>query len=365
MRYRLAEIPGGLAGTERTVKEIVRLVERDLRRPELRLIASRILQSAGTAHKDHRAEAEALYSWVKHEVRYQRDPIGIESVQSPLVTYKLRFGDCDDQVALLAGLAMAVGLPVRFRVLGHSLDNLVHIFTEVFDGQRWWPADTTELPRRFGWRPPRFPVERIYNMKGDAMIGLSGTLPVTRKAFQTAIGSEVWRTLKENWESGGINEADLDSYLRVIHEGNFPTDQPLIVEPTEQAILAFKDYVRSENIPSYKAPGTLSGLEGLDGFLKSVFKAVKKVAGGVYKFAIGQKQKERQAAIEYHTGITPDTFAQPPAPFISLAPKVTLPPGLITTPVTPAAAAAGVGALFTNPMFLGLAALGLILLLKK
>lgn len=349
MRYRLAEIPGGLVGTEQTIKAITRLVEADLRRPELRLIASRVLQSAGVAHKDHRAEAEALYSWVKHEVRYQRDPIGIESVQSPLVTYRLRVGDCDDQVALLAGLAMAAGLPVRFRVLGYSEDNLVHIFTEVFDDRKWWSADTTEPARPFGWRPPRFPVEKVYNMKGDAMHGLGETLPVTRQAFKSAIRAEVWSTLKDNWQSGGINEADLDSYLRVIDEGNFPTDQPLIVEPTQETIRAFKTYVRTKNVPSYKAPGTLTGLEGLEGFLGSIWKGIKKVAGTVVGVAARA------------VGISPGA----PPPQVIVRPTVQIPPGVIQTQVTPAAAQAGIGAMFQNPMFLGLAALGLILLLKK
>ena len=169
MNYRLSAIPSGVAGTDATVREIARLVDYDLQHQKLRLLATKILRRNAVPSKSYLSEARALFSYVAKRVRYQKDPVGLETVQSPTVTLNLGAGDCDDHSGLVAGLAAAVGIPARFRVVGYSPDRLVHIFPELFINGSWWPADTTEPQQGFGWRPPKFPYERLYRMDGQVM----------------------------------------------------------------------------------------------------------------------------------------------------------------------------------------------------
>jgi len=285
MRYRLAEIPSGYAGTVATVREVNRLVNDDLSRPMVRLVATRLLIAAGVRSKDQVGEARAIYNFVVKRIRYQKDPVSLETVQAPTVTLKLGAGDCDDHSGLVAALALSVGLPVRFRVLGYDSDHLIHIFPEIYAGGRWLPADTTEPDRGFGWRPGRFPFEETFNVnrEGGKMALAGGTLPVTQGAVKARIRAEVWKTLEGNWTAGLIDMADLKSYLEVIRNKNFPSRSPLLVDPTEETIRAFIDYAPSHLGPSRKGTGSVSGLEGLDGFLGSVWKAVKGAVGGVVK----------------------------------------------------------------------------------
>lgn len=282
MKYSLREIPGGLAGTERTVREIAKHVRDDLKRPQLRLLASRLMRSAQVGSKDTLGEARTIYNFVTSRVRYQKDPVGMELVQSPLVTLQIGAGDCDDQVALVAALAQAVGIPARFRVVGYFPDQLEHIFPELNVDGRWIPADTTEPEHGFGWRPPTFPVERLFDSKGEtSAMNLGQALPVKRSDVKSAVYAKVTQVLTDNWKAGVINQGDVEGYLRVIRDGNFPTKSELLVEPTERAIRNFLGMVKRKRVRSIKPNNSLSGCEGLSGFLSTVWGGVKSAVGSV------------------------------------------------------------------------------------
>lgn len=345
MNYRLAELPGGVGGVDATLAEIGRLVESDLKQTALRFHATQILRSVPS--KDVIGEARAIYAWVRRNIRYQKDPLGIETVQSPVVTLRLRAGDCDDHSALVVGLAAAVGIPGRFRVIGTSSESFIHIWPELLVGGKWLPADTTE-GGGLGWRPRRFPVERVYSLAGkvDGMAGaaLPAILPVTVGEVKKQIYAAVWSTLRGNWTSGLINLADVKSYLRVIDEGNFPTKKPMLVEPTRQAIIDFMAWAPSNLGPSSKLSGQLSGLEGLNGFLGSVFKAVTGVVGSVVK-TVGKA-----------VGITSDK------PVI-VQPQINIPQGAVQTQVSPEAARAAVASVTESPLvWVALAGVAFVLL---
>jgi hypothetical protein len=345
MKARLSALPPGLAGTDKTLREIARLIADDLKNQRLRVYGSNILRAL--PNKDYLAEAKAIYRYVASHIRFQRDPIGIETVQSPLFTLRLGVGDCDDQAALVAALALAVGLPARLRAVGYSPDNLSHIWAEIFAGDRWYPADTTEPGRGFGWRPKKFPVERIYDFNGKVvgMAQLAATLPVKRGDMQEAIKAEVFNVLTTNWQAGLINDADVAGYQRVIEEGNFPTKEPLLVDPVKAALAEFRSWAPSHLAPSRKPIGTLSGMEGLSGFLSSIWNGVKKVVGTV----VGVAAKA--------VGIT----SEKP---IVIQPTVSIPAGAVQTTVTPAAAQAGVMEFLKSPVVLIAGAAILFLLFR-
>ena len=337
MEYRLSAIPSGLAGTDATLKEIARLVEHDLQRPQLRLLATRILRRHAIPSKHHLAEARALYNYVVRTVRYQKDPIGLETVQSPTVTLQLRAGDCDDHSGLLAGLAAAVGIPARFRVVGYADDHIVHIFPEVFVKGRWLAADTTEPGHGFGWRPKALPYERVYNLTGEvqAMAGANPQQAMTQGDFHRTLKDAVSAHLQSYWQNGMINLADVRGYQRVIKEGNFPSTQPLLVEPTEQAIDEFVNYVTENQIGSVKPADQVDGMGSLDGFLGSVWNVVK----GVGKSILG---------------------IQAPAPVIIQPPRAPYVPPPVVTRVPEPSFWAG-----NMPLYIGMAALGALVILPR
>jgi len=349
MRFTLSEIPGGVAGTDRTVQEIARLVRYDLEQPQLRLVATRLLRNHGIQSKNHIDEAKSIFAFVSTRVRYQKDPVDVETVQSPITTLEIGAGDCDDHVGLVAGLAMAVGIPARLRVVGYSEDRFVHIFPELFVDGRWYPADTTEPERGFGWRPRKFPLERVYNLNGEVH-DMSGneSMHVTRGDVKKAIESAVTETLSANWQAGLINLADVEGYLGVIRAGNFPTRNELAVEPTEKAITEFAAYIVDNRIGSLKPAGSSTGLEGLSGFLSSIWDAGKQAVGGVL------------------TTYQPAPGGGENAPLIRISPTITVPEGLIQAQATPAVASAfgaGLGGAMV-PLLIA-AGLALMLVIRK
>ena len=208
--FRLSQIPSGLDGTDATIREIIRLVDYDLKRPHLRLLATRILNHATIPSKNHTREAQALYRYVVRNVRYQKDPVGLETVQSPTVTLSVGAGDCDDHSGLIAGLGMAVGLPARLTVVGYSEDRIVHIFAELFAGGSWHAVDTTEPGHGFGWRPEGLPYQRTYNLNGEVM-DMAQALQrhrISKSDFRRLLRGKVRQHLMEYWQGGVINLAE-------------------------------------------------------------------------------------------------------------------------------------------------------------
>lgn len=112
-------------------------------------------------------------------------------------------------------------------------------------------------------------------------------LPVTKGEIKSVAYNAAFNQLKMNWNNGQINQTDIRGYLRVIDEGNSPF-RGSIVEPTvRQAITDFLDIITRGDMQSFKPIGTVSGLEGLDGFLKSIYKAVTGAVGKVVKVVTG------------------------------------------------------------------------------
>lgn len=105
--------------------------------------------------RDYQAIAEAVYSWLKKNIAYVRDPAGIEWLQSPDKTLQYGFGDCDDQSILPAALMSSIGIPTRFVVVkadAGNKDAFSHVYLEYEANGEWHPFDTT-LHTRAGHGP--------------------------------------------------------------------------------------------------------------------------------------------------------------------------------------------------------------------
>lgn len=108
-------------------------------------------------------EVAAIHAFVRDNIRYTRDPDGLELVQTPEKTLEYMAGDCDDQCVLLASLLTSVAHPVKFCALGFEGGPLFeHVLTETKIGAQWIALETI-IPKPMGWRPPG--VKRVYELK--------------------------------------------------------------------------------------------------------------------------------------------------------------------------------------------------------
>lgn len=117
-----------------------------------RLKALEIYQRAGIGPKQYAQEARALQVFVQNCIRYVRDPVNVELVQTPEVTLKLSAGDCDDQSTLLAAMLDATGHEARFVAVGMDGGPFSHVLVETKIGDSWVPAETI-LKKPLGWYP--------------------------------------------------------------------------------------------------------------------------------------------------------------------------------------------------------------------
>ena len=130
-----------------------------VRSPEqtIRAKALQILSSRGIPPRAYMREAKALHEFVRDQIRYVRDPVGVELVQSPEKTLEIGQGDCDDKATLLAALLEVTGHPARFTVVAFGGKGFSHVLTELNFRQgnkfRWIPAETI-IPKPLGWFPP-------------------------------------------------------------------------------------------------------------------------------------------------------------------------------------------------------------------
>jgi len=352
MRFTLSQIPVGEAGTDATVKRIIDLVRLSLQKPSIRLKSLAVLRASGVFGQGPGEQARALCSWVQRNIDFVRDPVDVETVQQPEVTLKLKAGDCDDHVGLIAALLQSIGLPVRLVVLGVDRDSFQHIYAEVFVDGSWRAADTTG---KYGIKSglPGL-VRKVYSLPGDEnMIGsLSGgeqqVVPLRVSDAKRLAYNASMRVLNHNWQQGLIDRSDLIGCLRVVGEPDSPSRGTVLEEPMRKAVEDFLLTINQQCAPSHKTPGRLSGLGGVNGFFDDVWNAAKNsVKAGVDAL---------QTGIEWGTSIFGGGSANGSydiTPTISVQPQI-----------PPSTMASGVGAVLSSPVVLGLGLVAVVLLLK-
>lgn len=97
---------------------------------------------AGLLQGDYNGEILALYYDVCQNIRYMKDPLGVEMVQTPQRTLKVRSGDCDDMATLLAAMLLAAGHRPRFCLVGFRPGGPpTHVYVEVAVPGGWKTLD--------------------------------------------------------------------------------------------------------------------------------------------------------------------------------------------------------------------------------
>lgn len=159
----------GLAGVQQTLDLMQSLKNAGKIDFVVRSLAQTITRNV--PQKDFMGEIKALTDYVRDRIRYVRDVVGVETVQTPLKTLELGSGDCDDKSLLLAAMLESIGHKCRFQAVGFREGSVCHVFCEVlYDGQ-WLPLETTE-PVEIGWVPPGIK-ERMYDSGNGGLSGFS------------------------------------------------------------------------------------------------------------------------------------------------------------------------------------------------
>jgi hypothetical protein len=162
----------GDAGVEQTINHMRTLVDEALRDPAINRLARDIVR--GTPAFDDYAEANALYSWVRQNIRFTKDPVNKETLYPPAELLQIRAGDCDDISMLLGTLLMAVGYPARLMTVAANGDEFSHVYVEgQIDGQ-WIPMDPARSDSQFGVAPPAFTRARWWSLTDNSYGELSG-----------------------------------------------------------------------------------------------------------------------------------------------------------------------------------------------
>ena len=114
VRYRLG---GGTSDADQILHTLSMLVFEYGVDPEIRRFATSLF--VGCGHDDRSCQFRAITDFIADNVRYVRDPLGIEYVRSPTAMireYKefgLANGDCDDQVLFTGAMLFSIGFEVR------------------------------------------------------------------------------------------------------------------------------------------------------------------------------------------------------------------------------------------------------------
>lgn len=175
--YR-APLLRGEAGTAQTIALMRKLVQAAVTDQNFVRFASELVR--GVQSFDDIGEAQAVYSWVKRNIRYTKDPVTVEKLYPPQELLKIKAGDCDDIAMLLGALMIALGYPARLITISASADNPdefshVYLESEVPPGSgNWIPMDAARLDAQFGVEPPMWYRKRAWSLTDSSYQDLSG-----------------------------------------------------------------------------------------------------------------------------------------------------------------------------------------------
>lgn len=191
--------PDGFAHTRATIAIMSKLARKGSHTYAIRSLATRIVH--GVPSKQVRGELLTLYQWVRDNIRYRFDPLGLEWVQAPERTVLERSGDCDDMATLLAAMAGSLGHKWRFLTVGPTPAIMKHVAAEVFDGREWVtldpvlePPGQTTAPRddagMFGRSAPAR-ARHLWSTEGEMLSGFgsSYSLPGLNRGGPVRVGA--------------------------------------------------------------------------------------------------------------------------------------------------------------------------------
>ena len=156
-RVERGTMPSGDAGVTYTLGRMRGLVAAGASNLLVRETAIGIIRRV-PAH-DRLGELRALHNWVRDNIRFTGDVLGVETLQAADYTLRMGAGDCDDRAVLLAALAQSVGLPadLAFRVIAanpRAPRTFTHVYLVATIGGKKIAMDPTYPGNMLGWSYP-------------------------------------------------------------------------------------------------------------------------------------------------------------------------------------------------------------------
>jgi len=115
VRYRVGY---GSSDAEQILSVLSRLISEYGVDPRVRRFTTSLF-SDSVGNDDRSGQVRAITSFMEDNVRYVRDPLGVEYVRSPIAMldeyekFGMANGDCDDQVLLSGSMLHSIGFAVR------------------------------------------------------------------------------------------------------------------------------------------------------------------------------------------------------------------------------------------------------------
>lgn len=307
------EGPRGYGGIVVTLEKMVEIIVAFARHPRWKLFTHQVLKNAGAKEYEQEQEVRALWSWVRSNIRYVRDPHNFEWLQTPTVSVLWRSGDCDCQTILLASMLMSIGYPVRLVIVGNEPPpgkpvNFHHVYLSALfrregaSAPTWTDLDPT-VDQGFGL-PVLHPRRQVFDISPDGklretkgystMNGLSYGLgdflgdmasPDPGKLFTATVEDDAGNEhiIKVPWEIRDlrwVSEADIDRWLVDLKLEGKPPEAVAAVFKMVAHALASPALAAEADLPPDEALmlGALEGFGGLGGFWKNAGKSLKKAA---------------------------------------------------------------------------------------
>ena len=122
--------------TAATIKRMFKLVDRgkvdDIAQ---KAVYSIVNDSMRGRWKDYQGELNAVFSWLRKNADYRRDPHGVELLQDFFATIDRKRFDCDDSTIWLCVAAEILGSPCRIVTVSTRRDREPnHVYPEAFVG---------------------------------------------------------------------------------------------------------------------------------------------------------------------------------------------------------------------------------------
>ena len=121
------------------INRIIQLVNNGAMNPHVRRIAMEIAEK----YSSPRGMANAIFAWIKNNIRYVFDPKDTDQYSPVEMTLSLRKGDCEDMTILGVSIAKNLGLPARLKVLTYDEKKWSHIYPLFKIDGKWIPYDFT------------------------------------------------------------------------------------------------------------------------------------------------------------------------------------------------------------------------------
>jgi hypothetical protein len=282
----------GDAGTDQTVSEMERIVKSALTDLNVRDTALAVVRRAGITPKNYGGEITALFRFVRDQVRYVKDPVGVELVHSPGEVLKRMAGDCDDKAVLLSALLQSVGHKTRFEVVAVRPGEFHHVTIRVLVAGKWVPLDPTVEKAVPGWEHPRIIRRKMYG-ESATVADLGGydmravekaSKAVNREYIEAAARAEVARALAAR-ELSSVDLRLSREFLRKEAKFSIPEWQRTMMDRI--AVEAEEVMRRRPALDASKGIAGVEDVDNLGGFFGSLWKGIKKVVSAPVKLVVG------------------------------------------------------------------------------